>query len=175
MKIRRTAAIAVTAAALALAPSAAFGYGAEDYTNLGTASTATPVIGTSFTITVVGPVNTPVLLTITTNPTSIPDSAITIAGTRSLTKNTDATGTAVFTVTLTQAGTYTAVATDGVSGEVLSTQTFVIAAASGTGTSAGLSATGSNSLPIALGAGALLAAGAAGVVFANKRRTAAAA
>ncbi|MFC8190590.1 peptidase [Cellulomonas sp. NPDC057328] len=179
MKIRRTVATAVTAAALALAPTAAFAYGAADYTNRGTASDTTPALGESFTITVQGPGNTPVNLTITSNPASIPDSAISIAGTRSATKTTAANGVATFTVTLSQAGSYTAVVTDGVSGAVLSTQTFTVAAAAGAaaggagaGTAAAgqLSATGSNALPIALGAGALVAAGAGALVVANKRR-----
>ncbi|MBO3088797.1 LPXTG cell wall anchor domain-containing protein [Cellulomonas dongxiuzhuiae] len=175
MKISRTVATAVLAGALALSPAVAFAYGAEDYTNTGTASDTTPAVGESFTITVTGPANTAVVLTVTSNPTSLPDSAISIAGTRSLTKNTDAAGTAVFTVTLTQPGSYTAVVTDGVSGEVLSTQTFSVAATGpGASASAGgqLSATGSNALPIALGAGALLLAGAGGVVYAKKRRQA---
>lgn len=175
MKIRRTVATAVTAVALALAPTAAFAYGAADYTNRGTASDTTPALGESFTITVQGPANTPVNLTITSNPASIPDSAISIAGTRTATKTTAANGVATFTVTLSQAGSYTAVVTDGVSGAVLSTQTFTVAAAASAGGAAAggagqLSATGSNALPIALGAGALVAAGAGALVVANRRR-----
>lgn len=170
MKIIRTVVTAAIAGALALAPTAAFAYGAGDYTNKGTASTTTPTAGQSFTITVVGPANTPVVLTITSNPASIPDSAITIAGTKSLTKTTNASGAAVFTVTLSQAGSYTAVVTDGVSGEVVSTQTFTLAAVAAAATGGQLSATGSNALPIALGAGALVLMGAGGVVYANKRR-----
>ncbi|MBD7917218.1 immunoglobulin domain-containing protein [Cellulomonas sp. Sa3CUA2] len=173
MKISRTVATAAIAGALALAPTAAFAYGASDYTNTGTASDTTPAVGQSFTITVQGPGNTPVVLTITSNPASIPDSAISIAGTRSATKTTNAAGSAVFTVTLAQAGTYTAVVTDGVSGEVLSTQTFTVAAATGgtaTASGSGLAVTGSSTLPIALGAGALVLVGAGGVAYASKRR-----
>ncbi|MBO3096356.1 peptidase [Cellulomonas dongxiuzhuiae] len=173
MKISRTVATAVIAGALALAPTAAFAYGAADYTNTGTVSDTTPAVGESFSITVVGPGNTPVALTITSNPASIPDSAIQIAGTRSLTKTTNAAGTAVFTVTLAQAATYTAVVTDSVSGEVLSTQTFSASATAGGAAAASggqLSATGSNALPLAMGAGALLLAGVGGVVYANRRR-----
>ena len=172
MKIRRTVATAVTAAALALAPTAAFAYGAEDYTNTGTVSDTTPALGTPFTVTVQGPANTPVTLTITTNPASIPDSAITIAGTRSLTKNTDASGAAAFSVTISQGGSYTAVVVDGVSGEVLSTQTLAVDGAGGaaSGGAGDLAVTGSNALPIALGAGALVLMGAGGVAYANKRR-----
>ncbi|GIG38801.1 hypothetical protein Cph01nite_05630 [Cellulomonas phragmiteti] len=176
MKISRLVATATIAGALALAPTAAFAYGAADYTNVGSVSTASPVIGQSITITVVGPINAPVNLTITSNSATVSDAAISIAGTRTLQKITDATGTAVFTVTLAQAGTFTAIVTDATSGEVLSTQTLSVVAAPGTSPSAvgsgsgQLSATGSNALPIALGAGALLLVGAGGVVYANKRR-----
>ena len=173
MKIRRTVATAVTAAAIALAPTAAFAYGAEDYTNTGTVSDTTPALGSPFTVSVQGPANTPVTLTITTNPASIPDSAITIAGTRSLTKNTDASGAAAFSVTISQGGSYTAVVVDGVSGEVLSTQTLAVAAGSdgsAAATEGDLAVTGSSALPIALGAGALVVAGAGALVIANKRR-----
>lgn len=174
MKYRRSAAAVALAAALALAPTAAFAYGAADYTNTGTVSDTTPAAGESFTVTVQGPANTPVTLTITSNPASIPDNAISIAGTRALTKTTSATGAAVFTVTLSQAGSYTLVVTDSVSGAVLSTQAVTVAGATtGTGTAAAagnLAVTGSDSLPIALGAGALVLLGAGVAVYANKRR-----
>lgn len=170
MNIRRTALVAAAAAALVLAPSAAMAYQAGDYSNKGSISDTTPAVGQSFTVTVTGPANTPVTLTITSNPSSIPDSAITIAGTKSLTKTTNASGTAVFTVTLSQPGTFTLVATDGVSGAVLSTQTVSVAAAAGAAGAAGtLSSTGTNALPIALGAGALVLVGAGGVVVARRR------
>ena len=167
--IRRKVLIVAAAAALVLAPSAAFGYGATDYSNLGTVSDSTPAVGQSFTVTVQGPGNTPVSLTVTSNPASIPDSAITIAGTRTATKTTNAAGTAVFTVTLSQGGSYTLVAADGVSGAVLSTQTVSVAAAGGTGAAA-LPTTGSDALPLGLGAGALVLAGAGAVVVAKRRR-----
>jgi LPXTG-motif cell wall-anchored protein len=173
MKISRAVATAAIAGALALAPTAAFGYGASDYTNTGTLSDTTPALGESFTITVVGPANTPVMVTLTSNPASIPDAAMQLAGTRSLTKTTNASGVSIFTVTLSQPGTYTGVVTDVASGAVLSTQTVVIAAptaAAAAATGTRLSATGSNAVPIALGAGALLLVGAGGVVYAKKRR-----
>lgn len=165
--IRRKVLIVAAAAALVLAPSAAFGYGATDYTDKGTVSDTTPTVGQSFTVTVQGPANASVTLTIT-SPDSIPDSAITIAGTKSLTKTTNAAGTAVFTVTLSAAGTYTLVATDTVSGAVLSTQAVTVAAAAGT--TGSLATTGTDALPIALGAGALVLAGAGAVVVAARRR-----
>lgn len=169
--IRRKVLIVAAAAALVLAPSAAFGYGAQDYTNKGTVSDSTPAAGESFSVTVQGPGNTPVTLTVTSNPASLPDSAITIAGTKTLTKTTSATGTAVFTVTVTQAGTYTLVAADAASGAVLSTQSLTVAGAAGAaGTTRALPTTGSDALPLGLGAGALVLAGAGAVVVAKRRR-----
>lgn len=167
--IRRKVLIVAAAAALVLAPSAAFGYGATDYTNKGTVSDSTPAAGESFSVTVQGPANAGVTLTVTSNPASLPDSAITIAGTKSLTKTTNASGVAVFTVTLAQAGTYTVVAADAASGAVLSTQSLTVAAAAG-GTAAALPTTGSDALPLGLGAGALVLAGAGAVVVARRRR-----
>ncbi|AEE44860.1 hypothetical protein [Cellulomonas fimi] len=166
MKTRRAIVTAAAVAGLVLAPTAAFGYGADDYSNDGTVSDTTPAVGQAFTVTVKGPANTPVTLTVTSNPASLPDSTITIAGTRSLTKTTDAAGDAVFTVTLAQSGTFTLVVTDGASGAVLSTQAVTVA---GAAAPAALSSTGSNALPIAAGAGALLAVGAGAVVIARRR------
>ena len=85
--IRRNILTVAAAAALVLAPTAAFGYGGTDYTDKGTVSDTTPAIGQSFTVTVKGPANASVTLTITSNPASIPDSAITIAGTKSLARS----------------------------------------------------------------------------------------
>jgi len=168
MKIRRSALVAVAAVGLALVPSAAMAYGSGDYSNKGTVSDTTPAVGQSFTVTVTGPAGASVTLTITSNPATLPDSAINIAGTKSLAKVTNSAGTAVFTVTLSQPGSFTLVATDTASGAVLSTQTVSVAgAASGAGT---LSSTGSNALPIALGAGALVLVGAGGVVLARRRQ-----
>ncbi len=166
MKFRRILAAVAAAATLALAPTAAFAYGAGDYSNDGTVSDTTPAVGTPFTVTVTGPGQTPVTLTITSNPASIPDSAITIAGTKALTKTTDASGSVVFTVTLAQAGTYTLVVTDTGTGAVLSTQVVTVAGSTAAG---GLASTGSNTLPYALGGAALLLVGAGAVVVARRR------
>jgi LPXTG-motif cell wall-anchored protein len=171
--IRRTVLIAAAAAALAIVPTAAFGYGATDYTNTGTVSDSTPAAGVAFTVTVQGPANTSVTLTITSNPASLPDSSITIAGTKSLAKTTNASGVATFTVTLAQSGTFTLVTTDTASGAVLSTQTVTVPAAASAG--AALAATGSNVLPMLLGAGALLVLGTGGIVVAKRRHGAQAA
>ncbi len=160
------------AAALVLAPTAAFGYGATDYTDKGTVSDTTPAAGQAFTVTIKGPANESVTLTITSNPASVPDSSITIAGTKSLTKVANAAGAATFTFTLTQAGTYTIVATNTASGAVLSTQVVTVAAAGST--AAALPSTGSNALPIGLAAGALVLVGAGSVVVAKRRNGASA-
>lgn len=170
MRLRRLTAAVAIAGALALAPSAAFAYGANDYSNKGTVSDTTPAAGTPFTVTVQGPANTGVTLTITSNPASIPSSAITIAGTKALTKTTNASGSVVFTVTLAQAGSFTLVATDAASGAVLSTQSVTVA---GSTTASGLAMTGADPMPIALGAGALVLVGAGAVVFVARRRSAA--
>ncbi|WP_444663108.1 peptidase [Cellulomonas sp. CW35] len=169
MRVRRAVASAAIVGALVLSPSVAFGYGAEDYTDTGTASTTTPAPGQSFTIRVVGPAGADVTLTITSSA-NIPDSAIQIAGTKSLTRTTDASGVAVFTVTLNQAGTFTAVVTDTESGEVLSTQTFQVAGSIAEAPGGNLSSTGSEVLPLALGAGAVLVLGSGAVVYARRRQ-----
>ncbi|NKY41245.1 peptidase, partial [Cellulomonas septica] len=157
MKTRRALVTAAAAAALVLAPSAAFGYGAENYQDKGTVSDSTPAAGEAFKVTVKGPAKTNVTLTVTT-PGSVPVDSVTIAGTKSFTKLTDAAGNAVFSVTLAQPGTFSLVVTDAASGAVLSTQAVTVAgAAAAAGTPAALSSTGSNALPIAAGAGALLA------------------
>ncbi|HEY0215749.1 MAG TPA: peptidase, partial [Cellulomonas sp.] len=159
---RRTLTTAAAAAALVLVPTAAFGYGADDYSDTGSVSDTTPTVGQAVTVTVQGPANSPVTLTITSNPASLPDSAIEIAGTRSLTKTTDAGGNAAFSVTYNAgSASYTIVAIDATSGAVLSTQTVSVgtvaaAAVAADPSGSGLAVTGSDALPIALGAGALL-------------------
>ena len=132
MKIRRTALVAAAAVALALVPSAAMAYGADDYSNDGTVSDTTPAAGQSFTVTVTGPAGASRHADHHEQPGRRSRTrAITIAGTKSLTKTTNAAGTAVFTVTLSQAGTFTLVATDTATGAVLSTQTVTVAGAAG--------------------------------------------
>lgn len=168
MKFRRVVAAVSAAAAIALVPTAAFAYGAGDYSNKGTVSTTSPAAGTPFTVTVQGPANTSVTLTITSNPSSLPDSAITIAGTKSLAKTTNASGVATFTVTLAQSGTFTLVVTDTASGAVLSTQAVTVAGSTST-TAGSLASTGSNVLPFALGGGALVLVGAGAIVVARRR------
>jgi hypothetical protein len=168
---RRSVTILVAAAALALAPAAAFGgYGGDDYSNKGTVSDTTPDIGQQFTVTAAGPSNTNVTLTIT-SAASIPDSAITIAGTKALTKATSATGAVSFPVTLNAAGTYTLVLTDTATGAVLSSQVVTVAAAAAAAAAAsGLATTGSNFALFGFSAGALILLGSGAIVLARRRQ-----
>jgi LPXTG-motif cell wall-anchored protein len=167
--IRRNILTVAAAAALVLAPSAAFGYGAQDYVNKGTVSDSTPASGQVLAVTVPNAPGAKVQLTVKSNPESLPDSAITIAGVRTAEKTADAAGNAVFSVTLTQAGTYTIVGTDVATGTTLYNQAVTVAAAAGA-RAAALPTTGSDALPLGLGAGALVLAGAGAVVVAKRRR-----
>lgn len=171
MNVRRAALSAIAAVTIVLAPTAALAYGPEDFTNDGTVSDTTPGAGESFTVTVEGPANTDVTLTVTTNPASVPDSAITIAGTQALTKTTSADGTAVFTVSVAEDSVVRLVVTDTATGTVISDQTVTVGAGA-SGTDDGeLSSTGSETMPILLGAGALALVGAGALVLARRRRT----
>ena len=157
---RRSVTILVAAAALALAPAAAFGYGGDDYSNKGTCSDTTPDIGQQFTVTAAGPSNTNVTLTIT-SAGSIPVSTIT--------KATSATGAVSFAVTLNAAGTYTLVLTDTATGAVLSSQVVTVEAAAAAA-AAGLASTGSNFALFGLTAGALIVLGTGAIVVARRRQ-----
>jgi hypothetical protein len=178
---RRAVTTAALAALLVSTPAVAYAYSASEY--VGSVSTTSPAAGSPFTVTIDGPADASVVLTVTSTPASIPDSAIDIAGTKSLAKTTDSAGTAVYAVTLTESGTYSLVATDAVSGAVILSQAVqvasgtssgVLAAGTGTGTtrSAVLAVTGSDVAPFALGASALLILG-AGAVILRRRRAAA--
>jgi len=170
--IRRTALVAAAAVALILAPTAAMAY--EDEQFAAAVSDATPAAGSPFTVSVTGPANTPVTLTVS--------GAAQIDGVTgsSLTKNTNAQGVAQFSVVLANAGSYTITATDA-SGAVITTQTVSVAAvgvaasrssASGrAATGAQLGDTGFDGMGLAAGAGALVIAGAGAVVVARRRQS----
>lgn len=164
MNIRRLAAVPL-ALGIVLVPTAALAYGAPGVD--ATVSDSTPTAGEPFTFSVKGA--TPggdVTLTVTTNPATIPDSAITIAGTKSLSKAADASGAVSYTVTLSQAGTYTLTATDVSTGATLATQVVTVV-----GATDNLAQTGtSNTIPLALGAAGLALVGAGAVTFAVRRR-----
>lgn len=185
---RRNALVSAAAAALVLAPTAAMAYDAPGFQSQ--LSDTTPATGTPFSFDIAGNediAGETVVLTVTTNPASIPNSAIQIAGTKSASKVANANGDVKFSVTLTEAGTYNAVATVG--DVTIATQDFgVAAAASATSNSASsnaassgkavasgkaLAETGFDGAGLATGAGALVLAGAGAVMIAKRRQSAA--
>jgi hypothetical protein len=175
--IRRTALVSAAAATLVLAPTAAFAYDAPGFSS--TVSDPTPAAGAPIVLSVDGDpaiAGKEVVLTVTSNPASIPSSAIQIAGTASKTKVANAQGFVDFTVTLSQPGTYSAVAT--VDGAAVSTFDLPVAAAGSSAAKAAskdgaLAATGFDGAGLAAGAGALVVAGAGAVLIAKRRQAAA--
>lgn len=180
MKLRRAATTLLLAAALAAAPAVATAYEADEY-EVGV-STTTPTVGAAFTVTVGGPAGNPTI-TLTISSPDVPDGAISIAGTKALTKNTT-DGFASFSVTLSEPGTYTLVATDA-DGTVLSSQQIVAVAESAAGgggaqssgqnggtrgSASGLAETGGDQALLVGGATLLVLGGAAAVVVARNRR-----
>lgn len=172
---RRTTLTAVSALALIAIPSAAFAYEAPGIDV--TVTDPTPGVGDAITVSIAGAqAGGDVTLTVTSNPASIPNDAITIAGTKSLTKAASQNGVAVFTVAFSESGTYTAVATDAAN-SMLGDATLVV----GGGASAAvetqnvdggpLAVTGFDGTQLLLGAGALLATGAGAVVVARRRQS----
>ena len=186
--IRRSVLVSAAAAALVLVPTAALAYDAPGYASV--VSDPTPAAGAPFTFAVEGGeklAGKTVLLTVTSDPASIPNSAIQIAGTATTSKVAGANGQVAFSVTLSQPGTYDAVAT--VDGAAISTQslggTKAAAAASGAAASGAaasgvathvpghdLAATGFDGAGLAAGAGALVVAGAGAVMIAKRRQSA---
>ncbi|WP_298462483.1 peptidase [uncultured Cellulomonas sp.] len=172
---RRTALVAAAAAALVLAPTAAMAYDAPGFAS--SVSDPTPVAGTPITFAVNGNpaiAGKTVLLTVTSTPASLPNSAIQIAGTATATKVAGANGDVTFSVTLSQAGTYDAVAT--VDGQAVSTQSLAVAAQGTAAAKAadadnGLAETGFDGAGLAAGAGALVLAGAGAVLVAKRRQS----
>lgn len=174
MNVRRHLAAALVAGGLLLSAGSAAtaattddGYRAPNV--VATVSDPTPAPGQPFTVTVQYRPSTAVSLTVTSSPASIPDSAITIAGTRSLTRTTDASGAVSFTVTLAQEGTYTITARDAATGAVIATEVLAVTT---TGTGGTLSSTGADALPYVVGAGALLVVGAGALLLARRRSAA---
>jgi hypothetical protein len=171
--IRRTVLVAAAAAALILAPTAAMAYDAPGYTS--TVSDSTPASGSPCTVVISGgEANEPVTLTITSNPASLSNDTIQIAGTKSLTKTANASGVASFSVTLSGAGGFALTATNA-AGAVLSTQSLTVGtagAASGAVTGARLARTGFEGMPLVVGGGVLVLLGAGAVVITRRRRSA---
>lgn len=173
--IRRTTLVSAAAAALVLVPTAALAYDAPGYSS--TVSDASPTAGAPFRFAVDGAsdiAGKAVLLTVTSNPASLPNSAIQIAGTQSVEKVANASGDVAFTVTLKQAGSYSVQAT--VDGAAVSQLDLAVAGAKGSTAAAAhdgaLAATGFDGAGLATGAGALVVAGAAAVMIAKRRQSA---
>jgi hypothetical protein len=171
--IRRTALVSAAAAALVLVPTAAMAYDAPGYSS--SVTDATPAAGAPIAVAVNGDAaiaGKTVLLTVTSTPASLPNSAIQIAGTATASKVANASGDVQFSVTLSQAGTYSAVAT--VDGAAVSTMDLSVAAASKAAPSGkALAETGFDGAGLAAGAGALVVAGAGAVLIAKRRQSAA--
>lgn len=180
---RRTTLVSAAAVALVLAPTAAMAYDAPGFSS--SVSDASPTAGAPISVAVNGNpaiAGKTVLLTVTSTPASLPNDAIEIAGTATASKVASAAGDVSFSVTLNQAGSYSAVAT--VDGAAVSTMDLAVAAASGSAAGSRSSAaaatgddladTGFDGAGLAAGAGALVAAGAGAVLVAKRRQTAAA-
>ena len=164
--IRRTILSAAAAIALVAMPTAAMAYDAPGYNT--TVSDPTPAIGQAITVTTTGAVAGETLTcTITSNPATISNDAITIAGTKALAKVANASGTVTCTITLTAAGTYTLAVTNA-AGALVGDEVVTVAAAA----TPALSDTGFDALGLAGGAAALVAAGAFAVFLARRRQLA---
>ena len=175
--VTRTLTTGVLAAGLALAPVAMSAASATTSpypqpTFSCTVTVTTTTVGQSITVTCTGlPPSIVVIIVVTSTDPSIPDSAINIAGTKSAQRTVGADGSVAGTVTLSAAGTYTIQVQD-LAGATLASQNVTIQPAASTGATGRLSATGSDALPIALGAGALVAAGVGTVILVRRRNTA---
>lgn len=169
---RRSLLIATAALSLVALPSAAMAYEAPGVTVR--VSDATPVLSAPTTVTITGAQpSEAVTLTVTSNPASIPNDQITIAGTKSFTKNADTNGVATFSVSFGTAGVFTAVATDSTGASLGDTVLTVAGGGSASSAAAdtgSLAITGSSATTLALGAGALVVVGGSAVVIARRRK-----
>ena len=164
--IRRNLLTAAATIALVAMPMAAMAYDAPGYNT--TVSDPTPDIGQAFTLTTTGATPGETLTCpVTSNPATISNDAITIAGTKALAKVANASGTVTCTVTLTAAGTYT-VAVTNAAGALVGDEVVTVAAAA----TPALSSTGFDAIGLAGGAAALVAAGAFAVFLARRRQLA---
>lgn len=172
--IRRTALASAAAVALVLAPTAAWAYDAPGYTS--GVTDATPAAGAPIVVAVDGDpaiAGRTVLLTVTSTPASLPNSAIQIAGTATASRVADAQGAVRFTVVLSEPGSYSAVAT--VDGAAVSTMDLAVTPATTTTVAAAggsLARTGLDGAGLATGAGVLVVAGAGAVLVARRRQAA---
>jgi hypothetical protein len=155
--IRRIVLAVAAAVALTLVPAAAMAYEAPGFTF--SVSDATPATGVPFTAVITGAV-----------PGSVVTLTVTGVAGQTLTATANASGAATFTVTLNAAGAYTLTATNA-AGAVLGTQVVTVAAAAAAAVPA-LSSTGFDGMPLAVGGGVLVLAGAGAVVVAKRRKSA---
>lgn len=159
--IRRAVLVAAAAAALVLAPSAALAYNAPGFSS--SVSDSTPAVGQSTTVTVQGGLanaNKVITLVVKSGAT-----------TKTFSATANASGVATFTFTLGVAGNYTVQAFSA-AGALVSDQVLTVAAGAAAAAPGGkLSATGFDGLPLAVGGGALVLAGAGAVVIARRRKT----
>lgn len=174
--IRRSLISAAAAIALVVMPTVAMAYDAPGYDT--TVSDPTPAVGRAFTLMTRGAAPGAILtLTITSDPASVGNDAIEIAGTRTTTKTAeaDADGTVTWTVVLSAAGTYFLAVTDA-AGNLLGDETVTVAGAAAGGAAGavtpGLSDTGFDGAGLAVGAVVLIVAGAVAVFFARRRQLA---
>lgn len=156
LMIRRSLAVALLSAAVALTPTAAFGATYPAPESALTCNKTSVVVNSTFTCTIQGPEGENATLTATT-----PGANPSVAGTVSLTKVIPATNAAVFTVTAPASATTIAFA-----GSVATAPTN---GASVAVTSVTLGATGAN-MDVALGAAALLVLGGGALAFGARRR-----
>ena len=169
--IRRLVLVAATAAALVLAPSTAMAYPPPGFATVVT--DVTPAAGAAFGVHMSNAkARAAVTLALTHNPVTLDNHGISIAGTKSLSKITSAAGVADFTVSLTEIGAYSLVATDA-AGAVLSSQIVTVHAVGAAPAAAGgkLSRTGFDATGLAVGGGLLVLAGAGAVVVAKRRKS----
>ena len=164
--IRRNLLTAAATIALVAMPMAAMAYDAPGYNT--TVSDPTPDIGQAFTLTTTGATpGEPLTCTVTSNPATISNDAITITGTKALAEVANASGTVTCTITLTAVGTYTLAVTNA-AGALVGDEVVVVAAAA----TPALRSTGFDAIGLAGGAAALVAAGAFAVFLARRRRLA---
>jgi LPXTG-motif cell wall-anchored protein len=188
--IRRAFLVAAAAVALTLTPSVAMAYDAPGFDS--SVSDSTPSIGAPVTVSIDGGAE---------NAGKVIRLEITSAsGTKTMSATADSNGVATFTLTPTAAGTNKVEAFNA-AGELLSDQVLTVGSAAaaplnnGTGNSAGngsgsstgngsgsstgngsgsgasLASTGFDGMPLAIGGGFLVLAGAGAVVVAKRRRS----
>ncbi len=165
---RRSLLTGLATVALVAVPAAAMAYDAPGFNT--TVNDPTITAGQSVTITTTGAdAGERLTLTVTSDPASISNDAITIAGTKALAKTASATGAASWTVTLAATGTYRLAVTDA-AGALLGDESVTVSGAPAA--AGGLSDTGFDPTGMAVGAGALIVAGAGAVVVARRRQLA---